>query len=108
VGRGPRFAVIKKGEHGVLAMTSEATVALPAYPTAEVVDPTGAGDAFAGGMMGVLASEGFGVDALRRAMAAGTAVASIAVEGFGVDALAAIDRAAVDARLEELSEIVRF
>jgi sugar/nucleoside kinase (ribokinase family) len=106
--RGPRFVVVKKGEHGVLAMTREATVALPAYPTRRVIDPTGAGDSFAGGMMGVLAREGLSVASLRKALAFGTAVASITVESIGVDAIAAATSHTVGTRLNELRDLVSF
>ena len=81
--------------------------ALPAYPVEEVVDPTGAGDAFAGGFMGYLASaKDTGPAALRRAMLFGTVTASFCVEGFSVDALANRDRAAIEARYKDLASLV--
>src|SRR5262249_38275400 len=75
---GPKFVIIKKGEHGAMFLSREEKFVMPAYPLAEVVDPTGAGDSFAGGFMGYLASTGK-TDAvtLKRAMAVGTVVASI-------------------------------
>jgi sugar/nucleoside kinase (ribokinase family) len=104
---GPKHIVLKKGEHGAFLIGKGAHFALPAYPVEEVVDPTGAGDSFAGGFMGHLASGGT-VDAgsLRRSMLHGTATASMCVEGFGVERLAACTRKDVDARCEELRAIV--
>jgi sugar/nucleoside kinase (ribokinase family) len=89
--RGPRYCILKKGEHGVLlfAREGEAVFPCPAYPVAALVDPTGAGDAFAGGVMGHLAREGrWDLGALRRALLTGSAVASFAVEGLGLAGLA--------------------
>ncbi len=102
---GPRFLVLKKGEHGAFLLGEDLRFALPAYPVEEVVDPTGAGDAFAGGFMGSLASAG-SVDAatLRRAMLYGTVTASFCVEGFGVERLANLDRARVETRFQELKQ----
>src|SRR2546428_6069867 len=86
--RGPRLRVVKQGEHGALLGRAEATFKVPAYPLQEVFDPTGAGDAFAGGFMGYLASTGDVSDAsLRRAMVYGAALGSFAVEAFGVEGL---------------------
>ncbi len=85
---GPKAAVVKKGEHGVLLCTEEGYAVLPALPLGSVVDPTGAGDAFAGGMLGYLsATDDFSPDNLRRSLAFGTATASLTVEAFSVDAL---------------------
>lgn len=106
---GPRFAVIKKGEHGVILVSGKETFALPAYPTPEVKDPTGAGDSFAGGMMGFLSSSGeasFG--ALKRAMAYGTVVASLTVEGFGTSALECARREDVEERLGLFRGMLEF
>jgi len=105
--RGPRFLVLKKGEHGAFLIGREVRFALPAYPVEEVVDPTGAGDSFAGGFMGVLASSKV-IDptALRRAMLYGTVTASFCVEGFGVEGLENVERARIEARFEELRSLV--
>ena len=85
---GPRFVVVKKGEHGAMFFSEHETYVLPAYPTPEVVDPTGAGDSFAGGMMGYLAEQGnFEPKTLKEAMAYGTVVASFSVEDFSLDRL---------------------
>ena len=104
---GPKHIVLKKGEHGAFLIGKGAHFALPAYPVEEVVDPTGAGDSFAGGFMGFLASQGnVEPGTLRRAMLHGTATASYCVEGFGVEALARASRAAVDKRCAEILSLV--
>jgi sugar/nucleoside kinase (ribokinase family) len=74
---GPKFVVIKKGEHGCLLVNQRDTFVLPAYPTETVVDPTGAGDSFAGGMMGYLSTQGnLSSATLKRALAFGTVLAT--------------------------------
>ncbi len=86
---GPRFVVIKKGEHGAMFFSEHETYVMPAFPTEKVIDPTGAGDSFAGGMMGYLAQQdNFDPNTLKTAMAYGILVASFNVEGFraGADA----------------------
>ena len=106
---GPRFVVIKKGEHGCLLFEGANICALPAYPTAAVKDPTGAGDCFAGGMMGYLAREkadDFG--ALRQAMGYGTILASFAIEEFSLGGLQRITRADINTRLEEFQGLIGF
>jgi sugar/nucleoside kinase (ribokinase family) len=106
---GPRFAVIKKGEHGCLLATRRRCANLPAYPAERVVDPTGAGDSFAGAMMGSLAACTRITDtALRRALACGTVVASFTIEGFSVERLRSVTRQDIDRRLAELRQMVRF
>lgn len=106
---GPRLAVVKKGEHGAFLFHRSFHCALPAYPTSRVLDPTGAGDSFAGGMLGHLAAVGDLEPAtLRRAMAYGTVLASFTVEEFSTQALESLDRAAVERRLQELLEFVRL
>lgn len=106
---GPRFVVIKKGEHGCLFHSRHETYVLPAYPTPDVVDPTGAGDAFAGGMMGYLAEQGnFEPETLKRAMAYGTLTASFTVEGFSLEKLKAIHRADLDHRMDEYRRMLSF
>jgi sugar/nucleoside kinase (ribokinase family) len=106
---GPSLVIVKKGEHGCFVFSNYFHYALPAYPTENVIDPTGAGDSFAGGFMGYLA----GCDTLslwnmKRAVAYGTVTASLTVEGFGVDRLANADRATVDRRFHELLQFVTF
>src|SRR4030065_2930429 len=83
---GPKFVVIKKGEHGAMFFSKHETYVLPAFPTAQVVDPTGAGDSFAGGMMGYLAEQGnFEPETLKEALAYGTVAASFTAEDFSRD-----------------------
>jgi len=90
---GPKVVILKKGEHGALLFSGFDFFALPAYPVTELVDPTGAGDSFAGGFMGSLASEGHvSFRTLREAMVDGTVMASFAVEAFGTARLEAQGR----------------
>lgn len=104
---GPKLVIVKKGEHGCFVFSEDFRYALPAYPTEDVVDPTGAGDSFAGGFMGYLAHCGELSRAnMQRAVAYGTVTASLNVEGFGVDKLADTTRATVDARYAELMQFV--
>ena len=106
---GPRFVVIKKGEHGAMFFSQHETYVLPAYPTPNVVDPTGAGDSFAGGMMGYLAEQGnFEPKTLKEAMAYGTLAASFTVEDFSLDRLRKIERADLDRRMEEYKRMLSF
>ena len=85
---GPPHILLKKGEHGVLLFSGESVYPLPSFPVMEIVDPTGAGDAFAGGVMGHLVREGrWDLPALRRAMLTGSIAGSFAVEGLGVEGL---------------------
>jgi sugar/nucleoside kinase (ribokinase family) len=101
---GPRMIVIKKGEHGVLFYSREAMFAFPAYPIDRVIDPTGAGDTFAGGLMGYLSKAGRIDDkTLRRACAYATTLASFNVQGFGMARTAALSMREIDARMKELS-----
>ncbi|MEO1008590.1 MAG: PfkB family carbohydrate kinase [Planctomycetota bacterium] len=112
---GPRFVVVKKGEHGCIIVHRDGIAALPAYPTEEVVDPTGAGDSFAGGMMGSIASEAeadASMDpgdfaAIRRAVAHGTIIASFNIESFSLDRLATLDRGEIDERYRAFAAMVR-
>ena len=109
IGMGPRAAVIKKGEHGMTLASAEAICALPAYPVEEVADPTGAGDSFAGAMMGYLAREDrTDHAALLRAAAHGTAMASFTVGGFGPQHIAGLSLEQVEARVAELRAICTF
>jgi sugar/nucleoside kinase (ribokinase family) len=106
---GPKFVIIKKGEHGAMLFTEEGVFVLPAYPTEEVVDPTGAGDSFAGGVMGVLATDDSPPPGrLRRAMAYGTVVASLTVEGFGLRRLQRTTRAEIDQRVDWYRKMLAF
>jgi sugar/nucleoside kinase (ribokinase family) len=106
---GPRFAVIKKGEHGAMFFSQHEIYVLPAYPTPDVVDPTGAGDSFAGGMMGYLAEQGnFEPKTLKEAMAYGTIAASFTVEDFSLDRLRQIGREDLDRRLRQYRQMLTF
>jgi sugar/nucleoside kinase (ribokinase family) len=106
---GPKFVVIKKGEHGALLSTDRGEFVLPAFPTDCVVDPTGAGDSFAGGMMGYLATQGtFSAATIKRALAFGTVVASFTISDFSLDGLKRATRDAIDDRWHELKQAMSF
>jgi sugar/nucleoside kinase (ribokinase family) len=106
---GPKFVVIKKGEHGAMFFSEHETYVMPAYPTIDVLDPTGAGDSFAGGMMGYLAEQGnFEPKTLKEALAYGTLTASFTVEDFSLDRLQNIDRDQIDQRLAEYRQMLSF
>ncbi len=106
---GPRFVIVKKGEHGAMFISQHETYVLPAYPTADVVDPTGAGDSFAGGMMGYLAEQdNFEPKTLKTAMAYGTLAASFTVEGFSLDRLQQIDREDLEHRMQQYRRMLSF
>jgi sugar/nucleoside kinase (ribokinase family) len=106
---GPRFAVIKKGEHGSLLVAHDDLCVIPAYPTLKTIDPTGCGDTFAGAMMGYLAAQDrHDPDTLRSAMVRGSIVSSFVIESFSVEALAAVTVQDIDRRLERLQAIARF
>jgi sugar/nucleoside kinase (ribokinase family) len=99
---GPKFAVNKKGEHGAILVHRDGVATMPAYPAElhQVVDPTGAGDSFAGGMMGYLASVGrIDVRSLQTALAWGTVTASFTIESFGMNRLIEINRRDIDSRM---------
>jgi len=103
--RGPKRVVIKQGEHGALLMEPDRTFYVPAFPLEEVFDPTGAGDAFAGGFMGYLArSRQTSPDSMRRAMVYGSTMGSFAVAGFGVKGFDAIDLGDVLARVQMFAD----
>ncbi|MCC9607360.1 PfkB family carbohydrate kinase [Blastopirellula sp. JC732] len=106
---GPKFVVLKKGEHGAMFFSEHETYVMPAFPTETVVDPTGAGDSFAGGMMGYLAEKNdFSPASLKEAMAYGTVVASFNVEDFSLEKMKKIERADVDARFAEYRQMLSF
>jgi sugar/nucleoside kinase (ribokinase family) len=106
---GPRCVVIKKGEHGALMLGESSMFCSPAVPLEQVCDPTGAGDAFAGGLVGHLAASGdLSDDAMRRAIAYGTVLASYTVEDFGVAGLRDLERADIEKRYRELRLLTQF
>ncbi len=108
-GMGPKFVVIKKGEHGAMFFSEHETYVLPAYPTEYVVDPTGAGDSFAGGMMGYLAArDDFSPKTLKESMAYGILVASFTVEDFSLNRLQRMERSDIDIRMEEYQRMLSF
>ncbi len=106
---GPKFVVLKKGEHGAMFFSEKETYVMPAFPTPHVVDPTGAGDSFAGGMMGYLAEKNdFDSKTLKEAMAYGTVVASLIVEDFSMDRLKGASRDEIDGRFAQYRQMLTF
>ena len=106
---GPKYVIIKQGSHGSILSSPQGLFICPAYPLKKVVDPTGAGDSFVGGMMGYLASSKGGVDKnIRRAMVYGSVVASFCCEGFGLQRTDKVTRAQVDERVKELTALTKF
>jgi sugar/nucleoside kinase (ribokinase family) len=106
---GPETLIIKKGSHGSVLVQEEGYFALPAFPLESVIDPTGAGDSFAGALMGyVTATHDTSHENLRRAVAYGTVTAAYTCEGFSVDALRKNTRADLDARFEQLAKMVHL
>ena len=106
---GPRTLIIKRGEHGALMVDSSGAFAVPAFPLEKVHDPTGAGDSFAGGFMGYLASSSRMTDAtLRRAMVYGSVMGSFAVERFGLERLRKVTRREIDARAQHFAKLTQF
>ena len=106
---GPQAIVVKRGEHGVLVFQGESAFALPAFPLDNVMDPTGAGDAFAGGFLGYLASRGLdGERDLRRAAVVGSVMASYQVEDFSLDRLKRLTDPEIRDRYARFQELTRF
>ena len=107
--RGPRYVIIKKGEHGAFMFTSDSIFFAPAYPLESVFDPTGAGDSFAGGFMGHRAKTGDISEAnMRRAMIYGAALGSFAVEQFSIQRLLEVSSADIARRVGEFRQLVAF
>jgi sugar/nucleoside kinase (ribokinase family) len=107
---GPRVVIAKQGEYGAALFTEQGFFALPAYPLETVVDPTGAGDSFAGGFLGYLASQDGGLDeaVLRPAMTYGSVLASFNVEEFGTERVQRLTREEIDERYEAFRRITTF
>lgn len=104
---GPKFIVIKKGEHGVFFYCDRFMFSFPAYPVERVVDPTGAGDTFAGGLMGYLSTiRKINEKAIRKAAIYATTIASFNVEGFGMDKTAPLTLTKVNQRMKKLTEFI--
>jgi sugar/nucleoside kinase (ribokinase family) len=109
--RGPRVIVAKQGEYGAALVTADGFFSLPAFPLESVVDPTGAGDTFAGGFVGYIAAhadEEITDELLRQAMAHGTALASFNVEEFGTHRIESLAGAEIVARVRQLREFTQF
>ncbi len=106
---GPKVLIIKKGEHGALLFNKEQVFFAPALPLEEVFDPTGAGDTFAGGFIGYLASTGdISFENMKRAIIYGSAMASFCVEKFGVERLVNLDENELEERVQEFIELIQF
>ncbi len=107
---GPKYVIIKKGEHGSVLSGPNGLFVAPAYPLKKVIDPTGAGDSFVGGLIGYLAAQKTGTieTNLRRAIVHGSVVASFCCEGFGLNVTTRTVRASINARVRELEKIARF
>ncbi|MDR0993065.1 MAG: PfkB family carbohydrate kinase [Verrucomicrobiota bacterium] len=104
---GPTYALIKKGEHGAFLMSREDILIVPAWPLVEVLDPTGAGDTFAGGLIGTLAARGrVDREGFRQALVNATVTAAYTCEAFSVDRLRQVSRRELDARAEEFRNML--
>ena len=106
---GPKYLIIKKGEHGALLFNKEQVFFAPALPLEEVFDPTGAGDSFAGGFIGYLAeTKDISFDNMKRAIIFGSAMASFCVEKFGTERLIDLTQEEVDDRIQDFIDLVQF
>ncbi len=106
---GPKRVIVKKGEHGAISVTKSSFFSAPAYPLTRVTDPTGAGDSFAGGMMGYIAAVGDTSEAtIRSAMIYGTVIASFNIEDFSVNRQKCVQFSEISSRYDELKEAVHF
>jgi sugar/nucleoside kinase (ribokinase family) len=107
---GPKYVILKKGEHGAMLFSAEGVFVAPAHPSPDVIDPTGAGDAFAGGVLGHLCEAPASLTTLqlRRAMAYGTVMGSLIVESFGQERLDRTNRREIDTRLEHYRAMLTF
>jgi sugar/nucleoside kinase (ribokinase family) len=106
---GPKYVIIKKGSHGSVLSGPKGFFICPAYPLHEVVDPTGAGDSFVGGMIGYLAAAKGSIDQhIRRAMIHGSVVASFCCEGFGLKRTTGVKKSEIAARVKELEKLTSF
>ncbi len=106
---GPKYLIIKKGEHGALLFHKDKLFFAPALPLPKVVDPTGAGDTFAGGFMGYLAKTGdISFDNMKRAVIHGSAMASFCVEKFGIERMLELKQGEIKKRVQRFAELVHF
>jgi sugar/nucleoside kinase (ribokinase family) len=109
MGMGPKYLIIKKGEHGALLFHKDQVFFAPALPLEDVFDPTGAGDTFAGGFIGHIAkTKDVSFENMKTAIIVGSAMASYCVEKFGTERLREIDAAAIHERIEQFVELVNF
>jgi sugar/nucleoside kinase (ribokinase family) len=109
LGMGPKFLIVKKGEHGALLFHADKVFFAPALPLEEVFDPTGAGDTFAGGFIGHLArTKDISFENMKTAIIVGSAMASFCVEKFGPSRLKEISKEDIDKRLQQFRELVNF
>jgi sugar/nucleoside kinase (ribokinase family) len=109
LGWGPQLLVVKKGEHGAIAFANDWLFAVPGLPLETIVDPTGAGDSFAGGFLGYLAATGeITPEGIRRAAIYGSAMGSFCCEAFSVEQLAHLEPAQIDTRFREFEHLTRF
>ena len=106
---GPKYLVVKKGEHGALLFSENQVFFAPALPLEEVFDPTGAGDTFAGGFIGYLAkSQDISFDNMKRALIYGSAMASFCVEKFGTERIIGLDAPELESRIKSFIDLVQF
>ncbi len=106
---GPKYLIIKKGEHGALLFNKEQIFFAPALPLEDVFDPTGAGDTFAGGFIGYIAqTKDISFDNMKRAIIFGSAMASFCVEKFGLERLEELKQDEIDQRVQEFIDLVQF
>ena len=106
---GPKFLIIKKGEHGALLFHGEKMFYAPAMPLAEVFDPTGAGDTFAGGFIGYIAKTGsISFENMKRAVIYGSAMASFCVEEFSIGRLKTLNKSQINSRVKQFAKLVDF
>ncbi len=106
---GPKYVIIKQGSHGSILSGPKGLFLCPAYPLRKVLDPTGAGDSFVGGMMGYLATSKGSIDSnIRRAMLQGSVVASFCCEGFGLNCTTKLKRSDIQRRVKELEALTRL
>jgi len=106
---GPRYVLLKKGEHGSLLFSKDSTFVMPAFPLNGVEDPTGAGDSFAGGFIGALAEQKeISESSLRQALVHGNVVASFGVESFSLDTLQKLERTHIDERISLFRSMIHI
>lgn len=106
---GPKYVIIKKGEHGSILSGPKGLFIAPAYPLKKLVDPTGAGDSFVGGLMGYLAASKGSIDSnLRKAIVYGSVTASFCCEGFGLKKTDGVKRGDIEKRMKELTKLTQF